>query len=163
MFHIIYHESPPKKCLQRYVFIIKITNHFAHSPKKAPAGKSAGVLNGENNKIIVGSTDTHSTDSWNILKFYLDHYGFDLALYLVETDEFYYIDNMQNNEVLKLKDREDWDGRFVAERVEFSHMPNPEPEVVYEYNDLRDLWNNLKIHNMSLKEVIEKSVVFITT
>lgn len=108
-------------------------------------------------------TDAHSTDSWNILKFYLDHYGFDLALYLVETDEFYYIDNMQNNEVLKLKDREDWDGHYIAERVEFSHMPNPEPEVIYEYNDLRDLWNNLKIHNMSLKEVIEKSVVFVTT
>lgn len=106
-------------------------------------------------------SDAHSTDSWNIFKFYLEHYGFDLALYLVQSDEFYYIDNMQNNEVLKLKDREDWDGQYIMERVEFSHFPNPEPEVVYEYKDIRDLWQNLKIHGLSLKEVIEKSVVLL--
>lgn len=105
--------------------------------------------------------DAHSTDSWNILKFYLGHYGFDLALYLVETDEFYYIDNIQNNEVWKLKNREDWDGKYIIERVEFSHCPEPEPDVIYEYKDLRDLWLNLKIHGLSLKEVIEKSVVMV--
>ena len=70
----------------------------------------------------------------------MKHYGFDLALYLVEKDEFYYIDNIQHNEVLKLKDREYWDGK---------------------YKDVRDLWLNLKIHGLSLKEVIERSVVFV--
>ena len=108
-------------------------------------------------------SDAHSTDSWNILKFYLDHYGFDLALYFVQTDEFYYIDNMQNNEVWKLKNRDDWDGQYIIERVEFSHCPEPEPEVIYEYKDLRDLWLNFKINGLSLKEVIEKSVVFVQT
>ena len=105
--------------------------------------------------------DAHSTDSWNILKFYLGHYGFDLALYLVEKDEFYYIDNIQHNEVLKLKDRDDWDGKYILERVEFSHCPEPEPNIIYEYKDLRDLWLNLKIHGLSLKEVIERSVVMV--
>ena len=106
-------------------------------------------------------SDAHSTDSWNIFKFYLGHYGFDLALYLVETDEFYYIDNIQCNEVWKLKNREDWDGKYIIERVEFSHCPEPEPDVLYEYKDIRDLWQNLKIHGFSLKEVIDKSVVMI--
>lgn len=106
-------------------------------------------------------SDANSTDSWNILKFYLKHYGFDLALYLVEKDEFYYIDNIQHNEVLKLKDREDWDGKYIMERVEFAHTPEPEPEVIFEYKDVRDLWLNLKIHGLSLKEVIERSVVFV--
>ena len=105
--------------------------------------------------------DAHSTDSWNILKFYLGHYGFDLALYLVEKDEFYYIDNIQYNEVLKLKDRDDWDGKYIMERVEFSHCPEPEPDVIFEYKDIRDLWLNLKIHGLSLKEVIERSVVMV--
>jgi hypothetical protein len=91
----------------------------------------------------------------------LGHYGFDLALYLVETDEFYYIDNIQNNEVWKLKNREDWDGKYIIESVEFSHCPKPEPEVIYEYKDIRDLWLNLRIYNLSLKEVIERSVVLI--
>ena len=103
--------------------------------------------------------NAHSTDSWNILKFYLDHYGFDLALYLVDSDEFYYIDNIQNNEVWK--DRDDWDGKYIIERVEFSHCPEPEPDVIFEYKDIRDLWLNLKIHGLSLKEVIEKSVVMV--
>ena len=106
-------------------------------------------------------SDAHAHDSFNILKFYLDHYGFDLALYLVEKDEFYYIENTQHNEVLKLKDRDDWDGKYTYERVEFSHSPEPEPEVIYEYKDSRDLWLNLKIHGMTLKEVIEKSVVMV--
>ena len=106
-------------------------------------------------------SDAHSTDSWNIFKFYLGHYGFDLALYLVETDEFYYIDNIQNNEVWKLKNREDWDGKYIIESVEFSHCPKPEPEVIYEYKGIRDLWLNLRINNLSLKEVIERSVVLI--
>ena len=105
--------------------------------------------------------DAHSTDSWNILKFYLVRYGFDLALYLVDFDEFYYIDNIQNNEVWKLKDRDDWDGKYIMERVDFSHCPEPEPEVIYEYKDIRDLWLNLKIHGLSLKEVIERSVVMV--
>lgn len=108
-------------------------------------------------------SDAHSTDSWNIFKFYLGHYGFDLALYFAQADEFYYIDNIQNNEVWKLKDRDDWDGQYIIERVEFTHYPEPEPEVIYEYKDLRDLWLNLKIHELSLKEVIEKSVVFVRT
>ena len=106
-------------------------------------------------------SDAHSTDSWNILKYYLKHIGFDLALYLVKADEFYYIDNIQNNEVWKLKDREDWDGKYIMERVEFSHCPEPEPEVIYEYSDIRDLWVNLRINGLTLKEVIERSVVFI--
>ena len=105
--------------------------------------------------------DAHSTDSWNILKFYMVRYGFDLALYLVDFDEFYYIDNIQHNEVLKLKDRDDWDGQYIIESVEFSHSPEPELEVVYEYKDIRDLWLNLKIYGLSLKEVIEKSVVMV--
>lgn len=108
-------------------------------------------------------SDAHSTDSWNIFKFYLGHYGFDLALYFVQADEFYYIDNIQNNEVWKLKDRDDWDGQYIIERVEFSHCPEPEPEVIYEYKDLRDLWLNLKIHGLSLKDIIEQSVVFVQT
>ena len=87
--------------------------------------------------------------------------GFDLALYLVEKDEFYYIDNIQHNEVLKLKDREDWDGKYIMERVEFAHTPEPEPEVIFEYKDVRDLWLNLKIHGLSLKEVIDRSVVMV--
>jgi len=33
--------------------------------------------------------------------------------------------------------------------------------VLYEYKDIRDLWLNLKIHGLSLKEVIDKSVVMI--
>ena len=61
--------------------------------------------------------DAHSTDSWNIFKFYLKHYGFDLALYFPQENEFYYIDNIKNNEVLKLKDRTDWDGKYICERV----------------------------------------------
>ena len=105
--------------------------------------------------------DVHSTDSWNILKFYLVRYGFDLALYLVDFDEFYYIDNIQNNEVWKLKDRDDWDRKYIIERVEFSHCPEPEPDVIYEYKDIRDLWLNLKIHGLSLKEVIDRSVVMV--
>ncbi len=108
-------------------------------------------------------SDAHSTDSWNIFKFYLGHYGFDLALYFVQEDEFYYIDNIQNNEVWKLKDRDDWDGQYIIERVEFSHFPEPEPEVIYEYRDLRDLWLNLKIHGLSLKDIIEQSVVLVKT
>lgn len=108
-------------------------------------------------------SDAHSTDSWNIFKFYLGHYGFDLALYFVQEDEFYYIDNIQNNEVWKLKDRDDWDGQYTIERVEFSHFPEPEPEVIYEYRDLRDLWLNLKIHGLSLKDIIEQSVVLVKT
>lgn len=106
-------------------------------------------------------SDAHSTDSWNILKFYLEHYGFDLALYLVEKDEFYYIDNIQHNEVLKLKDRDDWDGNYILERVDFSNILEPEPDVIYEYKDIRDLWQNLKIHGLSLKEVIDRSVVMV--
>ena len=105
--------------------------------------------------------DAHSTDSLNILKFYLVRYGFDLALYLVDFDEFYYIDNIQHNEVWKLKDRDDWNGKYIMERVDFSHCPEPEPEVIYEYKDIRDLWLNLKIHGLSLKEVIERSVVMV--
>lgn len=108
-------------------------------------------------------SDAHSTDSWNIFKFYLGHYGFDLALYFVQEDEFYYIDNIQNNEVWKLKERDDWDGQYIIERVEFSHFPEPEPEVIYEYRDLRDLWLNLKIHGLSLKDIIEQSVVLVKT
>lgn len=106
-------------------------------------------------------SDAHSTDSWNIFKFYLDHYSFDLALYFVPKDEFYYIDNMQNHEVLKLKKRDDWDGLYISERVEFSHFPQPEPETVYEYKDIHDLWTNLRIDDLSLKDVIDQSVVFI--
>lgn len=110
---------------------------------------------------VANQSDAHSTDSWNIFRFYLYHYGFDLALYLVDFDEFYYIDNIQHNEVLKLQDRDDWDGKYIMERVEFSHCPEPEPEVIYEYKDIRDLWQNLKIHGLSLKEVIDKSVVMV--
>ena len=106
-------------------------------------------------------SDAHAHDSFNILKFYLDRYGFDLALYLVEKDEFYYIENTQHNEVLKLKDRDDWDGKYIIERVEFSHSPEPEPDVIFEYKDSRDLWLNLKIHGLSLKELIDKSVVMV--
>lgn len=106
-------------------------------------------------------SDAHSTDSWNIFKFYLDHYGFDIALYFVPEDEYYYIDNMQNHEVLKLKKRDDWDGLYITERVEFSHSPQPEPDTVYEFKDIYELWTNLKIHEMSLKDVIDQSVVFI--
>lgn len=105
--------------------------------------------------------DAHSTDSWNIFKFYLDHYGFDIALYYVEADEFYYIDNIEGNEVQRLKDREDWDGKYIIERVNFSHYPEPEPEVIYEYSDIWDLWINVKINGLSLKEVIERSIVLI--
>lgn len=110
---------------------------------------------------VANQSDAHSTDSWNILKFYLGHYGFDLALYLVEKDEFYYIDNIQHNEVLKLKDREDWDGKCVLERVDFSHIQESESDVIYEYKDIHDLWLNLKIHGLSLKEVIDRSVVLV--
>lgn len=105
--------------------------------------------------------DAHSSDSWNIFDFYLGHYGFDLALYLVPFDEFYYIDNIECNEVLKLKDRNDWDGQFIIDRVEISNYPENEPEVICEYNDTRELWKNLKIHDMSLKEVIDNSVVLL--
>ena len=84
-----------------------------------------------------------------------------IGLLLVEKDEFYYIDNIQNNEVWKLKDRDDWDGKYILERVEFSHSPESEPEVIFEYKDSRDLWKNLKIHGLSLKEVIERSVVMV--
>ena len=83
-------------------------------------------------------------------------------MYLVQTDEFYYIDNIQNNEVLKLKDRSDWDGQYIVERVELKSFPEVEPETVFEYKDIHELWNNLKIHDMSLKEVIDHSVVFVT-
>ena len=62
-------------------------------------------------------SDAHAHDSYNILKCYLDRFGFDLALYLVEKDEFYYIENTQHNEVLKLKNRDDWDGKYIFERV----------------------------------------------
>ena len=106
-------------------------------------------------------SDAHAHDSFNILKFYLDRYGFDLAIYLVEKDEFYYIENTQHNEVLKLKDRENWDGKYIIERVEFSHSPEPEPDVIFEYKDSRDLWQNLKIHGLPLNEVIKKSVVMV--
>ena len=47
------------------------------------------------------------------------------------------------------------------ERVEFSHSPEPEPEVIFEYKDIRDLWKNLRIHDLTLKEVIERSVVMV--
>lgn len=70
--------------------------------------------------------DAHSTGSWKILHFYLDCYGFDIALYLAEKDEFYYFENTQHNEVLKLKDRDDWDGKYIMERVELSHSPETE-------------------------------------
>jgi hypothetical protein len=45
--------------------------------------------------------------------------------------------------------------------VEFSHSPEPEPDVIFEYEDIRDLWFNLKIHGLSLKEVIDISVVMV--
>lgn len=136
----------------------RLKKNFWH-PK--PEDNDSNLYEDELGWREVNRSDAHATDSWNIFKFYIDHYGFDLALYFVQEDEFYYIDNMQNNEVLKLKDRDNWDGQFITERVEFSHCPNPEPEVVYEFKDTRDLWLNMKIHNMSLEEVIANSVVYI--
>jgi hypothetical protein len=33
--------------------------------------------------------------------------------------------------------------------------------VVYEYKDIRDLWQSLKINGLSLKEVVDRSVVMV--
>lgn len=106
-------------------------------------------------------SDAHATDSWNIFRFYLEHYGFDLVLYLVEFDEFYYIDNIECKQVLKLANRPDWDGKYILDRVEISSCPEIEPEVIFEYREVKDLWDHLQIHGLSMEEIIDKSVVMV--
>jgi hypothetical protein len=79
----------------------------------------------------------------------------------VEFDEFYYIDNIECKQVLKLANRPDWDGKYILDRVEISSCPEIEPEVIFEYREVKDLWDHLQIHGLSMEEIIDKSVVMV--
>ena len=102
--------------------------------------------------------DAKSKNSKNIFDFYVDYYAFNLILYIVKFDEFMYIDAINGN-VFLLSNREDWDGKFIYERCEFTDYPEVEPEYIFEFEDAQKLWNEFKYKGLSLYELISCSDV----
>lgn len=103
--------------------------------------------------------DAHGGSTRHIFDFYVGHYAFDLILYYVEKDVFLYIDSINGN-VFELPQREDWDGRFIFERCEFTNYPEPEPrEYLFEFSEPEELWNDFCYDGHNLPYLIEHSVI----
>lgn len=103
-------------------------------------------------------TDAKSNETRRVFDFYVEYYAFNLIIYIVEMDEFLYIDTI-NGIVFVLQPREDWDGRFIFERCEFTDNPDYDIEPIFEFESALQLWENFKYRDNDLKYLIEHSVI----
>jgi len=103
-------------------------------------------------------TDARSKDTYQIFNFYVGYYMFNLILYYIEDDVFLYFDTINGN-VFRLEQREDWDGKYVFERCEFTDYPEKEPDYLFEFNTADELWNDFCYSDRDLRYLIEHSVV----
>lgn len=107
---------------------------------------------------IFHKTDAHGGGTRHIFDFYVGHYSFDLILYYVSKDVFLYIDSVNGN-VFELQQRDDWDGKYIFERCEFTNFPDNEPEYIFQFDTPEQLWNDFQYDGHNLEYLIQHSVV----
>lgn len=76
----------------------------------------------------------HVTDTYAIYHYYFKHLPFNLILYLPEKDKFYLFD-MQQGGVFILRDRTDWDGKYISERADFDEMCWEDNESIFDFDN----------------------------
>ena len=57
----------------------------------------------------------------------------------------------------RIPKRNDWDGKYIGRQIVWEN--HHEGDVLYEFTDDADLWNNLKIDSKSIGEVLERSFI----
>ncbi len=102
--------------------------------------------------------DNFLTDTKRIFDFHVKHYGFDLVLFFLDDNRFYYCD-MHNGEVLRLDINPQWDGTYQYQMSDPVNKHWFDNEVLFEFDDAQQLWSEFTLDGHNLKYVIEHSVV----
>lgn len=57
----------------------------------------------------------------------------------------------------KIKEKSDWNHKWISERISWNE--HEEGEVLFTFDDTTDLWNDIKINNLSLGEILKQSII----
>lgn len=83
---------------------------------------------------------------------------FSIIFYYVDDGNFYelFMESSPHKfwRIPKLKE---WDGKYIGRQIRWEN--HEEGEVLYEFDDNTDLWDNLKIAGKPIGEVLERSYI----
>ena len=101
--------------------------------------------------------DAMSEDPKEIFNYFWKNF-FSIIFYYVDDGNFYelFMESTPHKfwRIPKLKD---WDGKFIGRQIRWEN--HEEGDVLYEFDDDTDLWNELKIDGKSIGEVLERSYI----
>jgi len=101
--------------------------------------------------------DAMSEDPKEIFNYFIRNF-FSIIFYYVDDDNFYeFFMESEPHKFWRIPKRQDWDGNFVGRQIKWEN--HEEGDVLFEFDDDTDLWNELKIDGKSIGEVLERSCI----
>lgn len=109
-----------------------------------------------------GFTDTH--DIWKNIMERSDPniVGWDLCFFYPTTGIFYFIDQI-NKELYILPRLINWDGIYIFCSVNIGDQCVPEENVLMDFDNVSEVWDNFKIDGKDMKYILEHSALFLST
>jgi len=101
--------------------------------------------------------DAMSEEPKEIFNYFIRNF-FSIIFYYVDDGNFYELFMESDpHKFWRIPKRQDWDGKFVGRQIRWEN--HEEGDVLYEFDDGTDLWNELKIDGKSIGEVLERSYI----
>lgn len=101
--------------------------------------------------------DAMSEDPKEIFDFFCRNF-FSIIFYFIDDGNFYELFfESDPHKFWRIPKQKNWDGEFVGRQIRWEN--HEEGEVLFEFDDDTDLWNELKIDGKSIGEVLERSYI----
>lgn len=108
-------------------------------------------------------TSAGSDDTKEVFDFHCKLCPYNLELYYLEDGNFYYFDINNFGGVFQLQPEQDWDGKYIFQKVKSTDSPDYDPDYIFVFDTAQELWDKFRLNGKTLKYIIEHSVVNITT
>lgn len=101
--------------------------------------------------------DAESRNPEDVFNYHWRHYH-SIVFYYVGDGNFYEL-FMEGHpfKFWRVRKRGDWDGKWICDMITWNN--HEEGEVLFEFDDDTDLWNELKLNGLPIGEVIKNSVI----
>lgn len=101
--------------------------------------------------------DAMSEDSKEILNYFCRNF-FSIIFYYVDDGNFYELFmESEPHKFWRIPQLKEWDGKYIGRQISWEN--HQEGEVLFEFDDDTDVWNELKIDGKSIGEVLEHSYI----
>lgn len=105
-------------------------------------------------------SDARSDDPEQIFRYYIEVVGYNMSFYYLDDGCFYCIvTELFPLMVQRRYKNSDWDGKYIIDSAIGSTSTHEGGEVIYTTEDPTRVWNELMINDMSIGEVLKRSVV----